>query len=321
MKKAIIKNPLLYIFLGFFVVGAIVAYGFSINAKYKQTLENIAVQENKESDHEAETAAEPAEEIKQGNPFILLLFGISDRLFINDPGRADTIMLALVDADAGSIQLISVPRDAYVDIPGYSKNKLNYAYSRGGAGLLMRTLENWLDIDIYGYVRINFQGFIDLVNLVDGIKVYVPRDMSYDDPADGTSINLKKGEQLLDGKNALDFVRFRLSNDGRHCSDYERMARQQQALTVLSNKLASVKTITRINRIMDILSANVKTSLTVDELDLLIKKYYAVDLQGLETTSLQGGGHLLNGAWYEVVPEEEMERVRAMILELLNELK
>ncbi len=315
------KRPLLLILI-FSIIVAIAIYSFSINVKYKQTLANIAVQEDPGNSSEVESvsASEAAEEKKEGNPFILLLFGISDRLFIHDPGRADTIMLALVDADRGRVQLISVPRDAYVEIPGYNKNKLNYAYSRGGANLLVQTLENWLDIDIYGYVRLNFQGFIDLVNLVDGIKVYVPRDMRYDDPVDGTSIDLKKGEQLLDGKNALDFVRFRLSNDGRHASDYERMKRQQEALAALSSKLASIRTIARLNRIMDILSDNVKTSLTVDELDLLIRKYYAVDLQGLETTSLQGGGYLLNGAWYEIVPEEEIVRVREIIATFFESL-
>jgi polyisoprenyl-teichoic acid--peptidoglycan teichoic acid transferase len=104
-----------------------------------------------------------------------------------------------------------------------------------------------------------------------------------------------------------------MSNDGRHSSDYERMERQQQALTVLSSKLASIRIITRINHIMNILSANVKTSLSVEELDALIKKFYSIDVQGLETTSLQGGGYLINGAWYEIVPDSEIERIQGII--------
>ena len=304
------KKPIVYVLVAVLIVG-VVSFVLSINAKYQQTLTNIAkIEENKEAE---ENTGEIIEEKKSEDPFILLLFGISNRAILNDPGRADTIMLALVDPLSGKIQLISIPRDAYVDIPGYGENKINAAYPRGEADLLKKTIENWLDIDIHAYASINFEGFIDLVDLVGGIEVYVPRDMKYDDIADGTSIDLKKGEQVLDGKNALDFVRFRISNDGRHSSDYARMERQQQALTVLSNKLASIRMITRVNHIMNILSANVKTSLSVDELDSLIKRFYAIDMQSLETTSLQGGGHLINGAWYEIVPDTEVERIQGII--------
>ncbi len=304
------KKPFVYILVAVLIVGA-VSYGLSINAKYKQTLTNIAqVEEKKEAE---ETTGKPIAEIKSEEPFILLLFGISNRVTLNDPGRADTIMLALIDPGSGKIQLISIPRDAYVDIPGYGENKINAAYPRGEADLLKQTIENWLDIDIHAYASINFEGFIDIVDLVGGIEIYVPRDMKYDDIADGTSIDLKKGEQVLNGKNALDFVRFRMSNDGRHSSDYDRMERQQQALSVLSGKLASIRMITRVNHIMNILSANVKTSLSVDKLDSLIKRFYAIDMQALETTSLQGGGYLINGAWYEIVPDTEIERIQGII--------
>ena len=307
------KRPIVYILLVVFIVG-VVSTGFLINALYKQTLTNIAaVEENKDEAAEKNNDVETIAEKQSHDPFILLLFGISNREALNDSGRADTIMLALIDPVPGRAKLISIPRDAYVDIPGYRKDKINAAYPRGGADLLKNTIEQWLDIDIHAYASINFEGFIDLVDLIGGIEVYVPRNMKYDDYADGTSIDLKKGEQVLDGKNALDFVRFRRSNDGRHSSDYERMERQQQALTVLSNKLASIRMITRVNNIMGILSANVKTSLTVDELDSLLKRFYSIDMQGLETTSLQGGGHLINGAWYEIVSDTEIERVQEII--------
>lgn len=303
-----------------FIAGTI-AYGYSINAKYKQTLTSMAatpeapVEQPTEPVEEENNEEEPVimDKQKSNQPFILLLFGISTREALNDQGRADTIMLALVDPAAARIKLISIPRDTYVDIPGYGFNKINAAYPRGGAVLLKQTIENWLDFNIHGYANINFQGFIDLVDLVGGIRVNVPRDMRYDDLADGTHIDLKKGEQLLDGKNALDFVRFRMSNDGRHASDYDRMGRQQLALAELSKNLSSIRMIARIHRIMDILSANVKTSLTVEELDALIKNFYAIDMQALETTSMQGGGYLINESWYEVVPEEEIQRIRAIM--------
>ena len=304
------KKSFVYILSAVMIIGA-VSFGLLINAKYKQTLTNIS--KAPEVNEEEENTGGIIEEKKSHRSFTLLLFGISSRVNLKDSGRSDTIMLALIDPLSGKIQLISIPRDTYVGIPGYGNNKINAAYPRGGADLLKETIENWLDIDIHAYASINFEGFIDLVDLVGGIEVYVPRDMKYDDIADGTSIDLKKGKQVLNGKNALDFVRFRKSNDGRHSSDYERMDRQQQALTVLSSKLVSIRIITRINHIMNILSANVTTSLSVEELDALIKKFYSIDMQGLETTSLQGGGYLINGGWYEIVPDSEIERVQGII--------
>lgn len=315
------KKPVIYVVLVLFVAVA-VGFALSINAKYKQTLTNIAavpeVQEEDRKDDKEDYSTEETEKNQVQQPFIMLLFGISERMVFNDQGRADTIMLALVDPPAGHVQLISIPRDTYVEIPGYGDDKINAAYPRGNAQLLMETIENWLNIELHAFASINFQGFIDLVDLVGGIEVYVSRDMKYDDQADGTSIDLKKGEQVLGGQNALDYVRFRKSSDGRHDSDYERMERQQQALAALSDKLSSIRMVSRIYRTMDILSENVKTSLSVEELDTMVKTFYAIDMQGLETTSIQGGGHLINGAWYEVVPEDEIERIQDIITSFLS---
>ncbi|HHT46428.1 MAG TPA: LCP family protein [Firmicutes bacterium] len=292
------------------------ACGVTSYVEYKNTLEKMTVPEDQNNQEEGETGL--IENQKLVDPFAILLFGISEREAFNDPGHSDTIMLALVDPEPAKVHLISIPRDAYVDIPGFGKDRINTAYPRGGPALLMETLENWLDLDIYAYASINFQGFIDLVDLVGGIEVYVPREMHYDDPVDGTSIHLGKGEKLLDGKDALGFVRFRKSNDGIHDSDYQRMERQQLALSLLADKLSSIRTLTKISRIMEILSANVKTSLKADELDALIKSFLSFKIDNLQTTSIQGGGHLINEAWYEIVTEEEKGRIQNIIQDFME---
>lgn len=295
------------------------ACGVTNYVEYKKTLEKMTVQEEQNNQEEGHGEIGLIEKRILSAPFALLLFGISEREAFNDPGHSDTIMLALVDAELGKVHLISIPRDAYVDIPGYGKDRINSAYPRKGPALLMETLENWLDLDIYAYVSINFQGFIDLVDLVDGIEVCVPREMHYDDPVDGTSIHLEKGEKHLDGKDTLGFVRFRKSNDGIHDSDYQRMERQQLALSLLADKLSSIRTLTRISRIMEILSENVKTTLKADELDALIKSFLSFNINNLQTTSIQGGGHLINGAWYEIVAEEEKGRIQSIIQNFMEE--
>lgn len=293
------------------------AYGFSVYKKYRDTLKEMSaagVSDQEDSLPEADEGDD-----KELDPFALLLFGVSEREFLNDAGCSDAIMLAMVNPEEKKIHLISIPRDARVNIPGYGYGKINAAYPRGGAKLLINTVEEWLGIDILAYLSINYQGFIDLVDLAGGIEVIVPRDMRYDAPGDGTSINLKKGKHVLDGKNTLDFVRFRKSNDGRHDSDYDRMERQQQVLIALGEKMASLRFVNRIYQAMDILSDNVETSLTVGELHSLIKKFYSLNLQSIESTSIYGEGHRVDGIWYEIIPPAEMERIQGVINNFFQE--
>ena len=95
-----------------------------------------------------------------------------------------------------------------------SKDKINSAYPKGGVELTIKTIEEWFDTEIYAHVAIDFDGFIQLVDLVGGIEINVDRSIRYDDPTDGTHIRLEQGLQVLDGKNTLDFVRARLDNRG-----------------------------------------------------------------------------------------------------------
>lgn len=260
------------------------------------------------------------ENAKDVDPFAMLIYGISAREHLNnDPGHSDTMMIALVDPQKEKVSLISIPRDSYVNIPGRGMDKINVAYPIGGSKLMMETIENWLDVDIYGFTSINFQGFTDIVDLIGGIDVYVPRKMEYDDPNDGTRVRLYTGQQILDGKNALDFVRFRISNDGKHDSDYVRMERQQEALKAISKEITSIRSIPRIFNMMSILSDNIKTSLSPSELEKLIKTFLSFKPDSLETDSIIGGGYIINGVWYEVVPEKEVERINKIIYEFFND--
>jgi len=289
-------------------------YGFSLYNKYQETLKKISIiDETEELPKDNEDSP-----VKSEEPFILLIYGISARMDSNEIGHSDTMMLALVDPQEVSVQLISIPRDSYVEIPGYGMNKINVAYPYGGSKLMIETLESWLSIDISGYVSINFKGFIDLIDLFEGIELEVNRVMRYDDPIDGTSIKLSPGLQVLDGKNALDFVRFRHSNDGRHDSDYDRMERQQQALKALANKLTFMKSLPKLFNIMDILSDNVKTSLSPKRTEELIKTFRNIKPQNIETDSIRGGGHKIDDVWYELIPDDELIRIKELLEEFLN---
>ena len=150
--------------------------------------------------------------------------------------RTDSIILVHVPQGGGKPALISLPRDSYVPIPGHGSNKINAAFSFGGPNLLVQTVEQVTDLHVDGYVEIGFAGFASVVDSVGGVDICVPFNMN--DKKAG--INLKKGCQVLDGKNALGYVRARYS-DPR--GDIGRAERQRQFLAAIMKKALTPSTV------------------------------------------------------------------------------
>lgn len=150
--------------------------------------------------------------------------------------RTDSIILVHVPAGDGKPALISLPRDSYVPIPGHGSNKINAAFAFGGPKLLVHTVEQVTDLHIDGYVEIGFGGFASVVDSLNGVNICVKNNMN--DPKAG--INLKKGCQTLDGRNALGYVRARYS-DPR--GDIGRADRQRQFLGAIMKKAATPSTV------------------------------------------------------------------------------
>jgi len=150
--------------------------------------------------------------------------------------RTDSIILVHTPSGSGKPVLISIPRDSYLPIPGHGKNKVNAAFAIGGPELLAETLEQATGLPIDGYVEIGFGGFAGVVDSLDGVEVCVKRDIK-DAKA---HINLKKGCQTLDGKNALGYVRARYSDPK---GDLGRAERQRQFLGAIMKKAATPATV------------------------------------------------------------------------------
>jgi LCP family protein required for cell wall assembly len=119
--------------------------------------------------------------------------------------RSDTIMILHIPANGLPAVLVSIPRDSYVDIPGFGMNKINAAFDFGGPKLLAKTVQNATGLEINHYMGIGFGGLVSVVNAVGGVRMCIPSNLN--DPASG--LHLKKGCQNLDGDQALGFVRTR----------------------------------------------------------------------------------------------------------------
>ena len=169
--------------------------------------------------------------------------------------RSDTIMLLHLPSNGTAPTLVSIPRDSYVDIPGYGWNKINAAYAYGGPKLLIETVQNATGLPVNHYMGIGFDGLTSVVNDVGGVYMCLPSAMK--DPLAG--LNLKAGCQTLNGDQALGFVRTRAFTDG----DLQREQDQRAFLKALLSKMTSFGNM--VNPFTSIPAASgAATALTVD---------------------------------------------------------
>ncbi|GAT16522.1 cell envelope-related transcriptional attenuator [Mycolicibacterium thermoresistibile] len=148
-------------------------------------------------------------------------------------GRTDTILLVHVPAvgSGAPSAMVSIPRDSYVEIPGYGGDKINAAYSLGGPALLAQTVEQATGLRLDHYAEIGFGGFAELVDAVGGVRMCLAEPVT--DPLAG--IDLPAGCQKLDGRNALGFVRSRATPR----ADLDRMVNQRAFMSALLDRVVS----------------------------------------------------------------------------------
>ncbi|MHB1460527.1 MAG: LCP family protein [Armatimonadota bacterium] len=170
--------------------------------------------------------------------------------------RSDTIMLARFNFVTQKVSILSIPRDTWVDIPGHGKHKINAAHAIGGSELVMATLRDWVGVTSDQWVSINYRGFKQAVDALGGIKINVDKQLDYDDNWGDLHVHLKPGDQVLDGDQALGFVRIRKCD-----SDFGRIERQQQFMHALKLKLADPVTYAKAPDVLNAIMDNVRSDM------------------------------------------------------------
>ncbi|HVN67885.1 MAG TPA: LCP family protein, partial [Candidatus Sulfotelmatobacter sp.] len=173
-------------------------------------------------------------------------------------GRTDTILLLRIDPVSYRVNALSIPRDSFVNVPGYGYQKINAAHVFGGIALTERTIEELTGKHIDYYLEINPYEVIKLIDLLGGIDLYVEKDMYYVDNAQHLNINLKQGRQKLSGLQAQDYLRFRHDAAG----DLGRIERQQKLLRTLMVALAQPANILKAPVALKIALGSIKTDLS-----------------------------------------------------------
>jgi len=215
----------------------------------------------------------------------ILILGVDDRMdeLEDGPPRTDTMILATLNPENKTAGLLSLPRDLWVNVPGYGYYKINQAYfvgeaegiSGGGAGLAMDTVEEFLGIQVPYYVQINFNTFIQLIDEIGGVKIDVPERIMVD-LRHGKVKTLEPGVQTLPGDIALAYVRARNTSGG----DFDRAQRQQQILLGIFQRLTDFDLIpTLINNAPSLyknLAGGVNTNLTLSQIAKLGQIAYSI---------------------------------------------
>lgn len=184
----------------------------------------------------------------------VLIVGLDN---VEGGSRTDAIALAIFDAENMALRIASIPRDSRVYIPGRSWDKINHAYVYGGIKLLRETLVNLTGMPIDYFVKINYKSFPRIVDMLGGIDIYVEKKLHYNDYSGKLFINIPAGQQHMDGKTALGYVRFRHDPLG----DIGRVKRQQKFIDLMMKKLKTPAIIPRIPALVNELIDSVDTDL------------------------------------------------------------
>ncbi len=245
-----------------------------------------------------------------------LLLGQSEEL-------TDTIMIAEYDPQLQQASILSIPRDTFIgdnEATATPSQKINAVYSIGIDSML-KEINELTGLNIQYYLKIDTQAFKALVDAIGGVTFDVPIDMKYDDNRQNLHIDLKAGEQLLDGDKAEQLVRFRHNNDGTTypyeygMEDLGRMKTQRNFLTALAKQTLKPENLFKINEFIDIANQYMETNLDFDTVKDYVPYIVEFDVDDLRTEQLPGEPAYANGwAVYLADEEETAEMIDELFL-------
>ncbi|MDX1917688.1 MAG: LCP family protein [Candidatus Caenarcaniphilales bacterium] len=177
-------------------------------------------------------------------------------------GRTDTLMVAKFDPLKRRLSVLSIPRDTRILIYGRSPEKINALNTYGGPDLLKKIVGELLDLKVDHYLMINSAGIEKMINEAGGLEIEVSKKMKYRDRTDGLDLDLEPGKQILSGKQAVGFIRFRHDELG----DIGRIQRQQAFIHAAKHKLSDPALWTKIPTLMNMAQSVIKTDLSQTEL-------------------------------------------------------
>ncbi|WGD57753.2 LCP family protein [Bacillus subtilis] len=263
--------------------------------------------------------------IKEFDPkkdsFTVLLLGIDSRNSKGetvDDARSDANVLVTFNRKNKSATMLSIPRDSYVNIPGYGYDKFTHAHAYGGVKLSAKTVENLLDIPVDYVIESNFDAFKDVVDELNGVSINVESEKIVNQIKKDTKgkVILKTGVQTLNGEEALAYVRTRKAD-----TDFQRGQRQMEVLNAIIKKSKSLSSIPAYDDIVDSLGENLKMNLSLNDAIGLFP--FIASLKSVDTEQLTGSDMYLYSSrerkklYYLKLNSDKLEEVKT---ELKNDI-
>lgn len=199
----------------------------------------------------------------------IVLLGVDARPGQRYLTRTDSIMLVNLHPAQLDVSLLSIPRDVFIEVPGYGPQRINTinvlgeqeAEGTGGPSLVKASFKESFDVDVENYIRLDFEGFIALVDAVGGINIDVPKlIIDYEYPTfDGgvMTVQFDPGREHMNGERALQYARTRHQDD-----DYRRAERQQQVVDALVKKLSDPRQVIYWPRVLRVIHDHTDTDLS-----------------------------------------------------------
>ncbi|WP_225047574.1 LCP family protein [Lacticaseibacillus kribbianus] len=280
------------------VLIAIGAYGWYVYHSIKTTTQNTYIPLSKKKADAAKQA------LSSQKPLSILLMGTDTGAFGRTEvrGRSDTMILVTVNPTTKVTTMTSIPRDTMAQMigsTGVNIQKVNAAYSLGGADMAVDTVSALLNVPIQQYAVVNMGGLEKVVDAVGGVNVTVPFDFK------NTGYTFTKGDMHLTGAAALAYVRMRYEDPK---GDYGRAERQRQVITAILKAAPSLNTLANFKTLLTQVQDNLRTSMSLDDM-IAIYQHYKPAAATVKQDVLQGVGAYLNGSSYQIASTKELQRV------------
>ena len=215
-------------------------------------------------------------------------------------GRSDAIIIVSMNTTKKTISLISIPRDSYVNVPGYGYTKINHAYAYGQEQLSLKTINTNFGLDIDQYITIDFSGLVNVVDFLGGVELNLSQEEVNFINARTTGNKLSaSGTMTLNGTQALIHSRNRYVGN-----DFYRTSRQRDIMIALMEKI-SKKSPTEILNMSDVILSNVTTNMNIDKYTNMFKKLsgdiktYSGNVKSVQIPSTEYGyDQMIGGIYY-----------------------
>ena len=223
----------------------------------------------------------------------------------------DTMMYVNYNVETGKVAMMSIPRDTYITNEYCVGHKLNSLYRGKNTQAFVEQIEELIGVDIDYYLIFDSKMLIDIVDKVGGVEVDVPVRMKYDDPTQNLHIDLKKGTQVLNGKQAEQFVRYRKGNDGSGYArgDLQRTEVQQQFIKNFISTVLSAKNLTKIPDLINVALDNTDTNITAREALKYSTDVMKIDTSNISSCTAPGEAKYINNISYFVMDKEKTKEL------------